>query len=181
MSYNDLQCIDECKTCTQCKVEYPATEDYFQKVAGYKNGLRSICRACENIKNKMYYAAHIEEKHKYYKDYRLQNLEQTKSTKKKFNSSLKGKFAEYKSNAKRKKRIFELTLTEFESIVISECFYCGATAFLYNGIDRIDNSQGYTLENSVSCCAQCNWSKRHLTKDQYIYQCLAVCKHNNLI
>lgn len=28
-----------------------------------------------------------------------------------------------------------------------------------NGIDRIDNDKGYTLENSVSCCMDCNFEK----------------------
>lgn len=28
--------------------------------------------------------------------------------------------------------------------------------YFYNGIDRLDNTKGYTPENSVACCKHCN-------------------------
>jgi hypothetical protein len=31
--------------------------------------------------------------------------------------------------------------------------------FTYNGIDRIDNSQGYIIDNVVPCCTKCNIAK----------------------
>lgn len=36
-------------------------------------------------------------------------------------------------------------------------------AFVHSGIDRVDNSQGYTRENAVACCARCNTLKKAVT------------------
>lgn len=33
-----------------------------------------------------------------------------------------------------------------------------------NGIDRIDSSKGYTVENSVSCCKYCNTAKNTMSE-----------------
>ncbi len=37
-----------------------------------------------------------------------------------------------------------------------------------SGIDRVDNSVGYEVDNCVPCCGVCNRMKRDLTKDQFI-------------
>lgn len=38
----------------------------------------------------------------------------------------------------------------------------------YNGIDRKNNSKGYTLENAVPCCGQCNIAKASFTEHEFI-------------
>lgn len=38
---------------------------------------------------------------------------------------------------------------------------------LYNGIDRIDNSKGYNLDNCVTCCTQCNTAKMQETEEDF--------------
>ena len=71
-------------------------------------------------------------------------------------------FKQYQYDAKRKKRIWELGLEEFEELTSRPCFYCSkpptqsARAYLYNGLDRKCNLKGYTLSNVVACCALCN-------------------------
>jgi hypothetical protein len=59
----------------------------------------------------------------------------------------------------------------YREALVSDCYYCGVTPsqvvrrndlngeFVYNGIDRLDNSIGYTKANSVSCCWRCNRAK----------------------
>jgi len=37
----------------------------------------------------------------------------------------------------------------------------------YNGIDRIDNTKDYTLDNCVPCCKNCNYAKRTLTQHDF--------------
>ena len=71
------------------------------------------------------------------------------------------------------------------------CYYCGAPVsntfksklkclngaeYRYNGIDRLDNSQGYITDNIVPCCRVCNESKMDRTKDEYIAHCIAVIR-----
>lgn len=37
-----------------------------------------------------------------------------------------------------------------------------------NGIDRVDSSKGYTVENVVSCCKFCNTAKNSMPKDVFL-------------
>lgn len=71
-----------------------------------------------------------------------------------------------KIRAQRKNRMFSLTLAQCDALFSGVCHYCGAgpsfvnriysTPFVYNGIDRVDNDQGYVIGNCVSCCKSCN-------------------------
>lgn len=59
----------------------------------------------------------------------------------------------------------------FLSIINKNCFYCGQKPYskgynsgkthfvMYNGIDRIKNEHGYSIENCVTCCVICNRAK----------------------
>jgi len=40
-------------------------------------------------------------------------------------------------------------------------------AFIYNGLDRIDNTKLHTLENVVPCCKWCNFAKRERTVAEF--------------
>ena len=40
--------------------------------------------------------------------------------------------------------------------------------FIYNGIDRVDNLMGYTLNNVVACCKNCNTMKKDLNKEEFL-------------
>jgi hypothetical protein len=38
---------------------------------------------------------------------------------------------------------------------------------LYNGIDRINNEEGYTSNNTVSCCFTCNRMKGTMSSEEF--------------
>lgn len=40
--------------------------------------------------------------------------------------------------------------------------------YYYNGIDRINNLEGYLTSNVVTCCKECNWLKRIMTYEQFL-------------
>lgn len=73
--------------------------------------------------------------------------------------------------AKERKKKFELTFEEFESLVTRNCHYCdslgrtevyhkGSDSYHYfSGIDRIDPNIGYVRDNCVPCCRRCNFAK----------------------
>lgn len=92
-------------------------------------------------------------------------------------------FGGYKKAAKKRGLEFSLSEKEFHSLVQEECHYCGSPPTLikkgtaqhsfnvlyrHNGIDRKDNSLGYTLENSLPCCSICNHAKHTLSYDEFI-------------
>lgn len=88
-------------------------------------------------------------------------------------------YARYKKScAKSRGHKFILTKEEFKEIISQDCYYCGTKpgniykdhrlngSYTYNGIDRVDNSKGYTKENCVPCCFQCNvWKKADNQQD----------------
>lgn len=92
-----------------------------------------------------------------------------------FNILLRG----LKQKAKERGYSWELTEDEVHSLSKGKCFYCGSEPtqlirhvksranYIYNGLDRIDNSLGYTTNNVVSCCGQCNKAKQIYSQDNF--------------
>lgn len=37
----------------------------------------------------------------------------------------------------------------------------------HNGIDRVDSSKGYTLDNCVPCCSKCNYAKHEMSVEEF--------------
>jgi hypothetical protein len=82
--------------------------------------------------------------------------------------------------ARKRGLAFELTRDYFLTLTKKPCFYCGRPPFAttstqevngqysYNGIDRMNNAVGYTKENSVPCCKDCNWAKRMRSCAEFI-------------
>lgn len=84
----------------------------------------------------------------------------------------------YKVSACRRGFGFTLTVDDFRFLTSSNCFYCGrcpaqrletqAEHYLYNGLDRKDNSLGYTIENVVPCCWPCNELKGSYSFEEFL-------------
>lgn len=82
---------------------------------------------------------------------------------------------EYRRGAKIRSFSWELSDDSFFFLTTLPCFYCGSQPkkrivrsfhgglIVYNGLDRIDNTLGYTLENVVTCCTICNRAKRDMS------------------
>ena len=89
-------------------------------------------------------------------------------------------FWQYRDNARKKSIPFELTNGQMEKMFKSVCFYCGREPYrtlkkpncyghyVCNGIDRKDNSKGYTKSNCVSCCLECNFMKNTYHIDEFL-------------
>jgi hypothetical protein len=88
-----------------------------------------------------------------------------------------GKFHGYKRTTKRRKLKWALTKEEFMTFWQKSCIYCGDTISTI-GLDRIDNSKGYTLNNVVPCCWICNYMKNSRTKEEFLSQCRKIIAHD---
>jgi len=94
-------------------------------------------------------------------------------------ASFNSLYSRYRSRAILKNLEFSLTKDQFRKLVISNCIYCLAIpenivkiikhngTFTYNGIDRVDNTKGYTIENCVTCCERCNRGKLEMSKEEF--------------
>ncbi len=94
-------------------------------------------------------------------------------------------FLDYQKRAREKNLDFALTKEQFKDLMDSDCYYCGGepkNSFLqhgkpisvYQGIDRLDNSKGYTPDNVVPCCIRCNKMKKALGHDEFVTHILKI-------
>ena len=86
----------------------------------------------------------------------------------------------YNYRARKVGQKLSIPKEQFYRLILNPCFYCGVSgsnvsknkyngaALPYNGLDRIDNNKGYTLNNSVPCCEMCNKAKRDLTQQEFL-------------
>lgn len=89
----------------------------------------------------------------------------------------------YIKNAERREIEFHLTREEFISIIQQPCEYCGEYTnndFGLNGIDRINSSKGYEIDNVVPCCKVCNIMKHNFTLEYWQDKITKIYKHSIL-
>lgn len=103
---------------------------------------------------------------------------------------------QYKQGAKDRNISWEITNEQCYSLFQQKCFYCGSkpatrrsrgvsptngkryyTSF-FNGIDRINNKEGYILYNVVTCCATCNFMKGKLELSIFIKQIKRIARRS---
>ena len=147
------------KICPSCFKTKTAKEFYKNK--GASDGLSWRCRSCHIEWRK----ENKEELKEYRQDYNLENSNEIKDSRKTYAQSPKGRFGTYKHAAKQNKRSFELTLVDHfipgapNTYWQKPCTYCD-DAIATVGLDRIDNDKGYTVDNVVPCCVDCNLTRQ---------------------
>lgn len=138
------------KRCTKCEEIKP-----FPEYHKYKNTHRARCKKCR-------YKGSV--------PYENRNIPRTQ-------------FTSYKCGARNRNILFKLTLLEFNSITSRPCTYCGSSKSPCTngmGVDRVNNSKGYTLTNSVSCCTICNFMKKSLTEKEFKIHIKQICDYLEL-
>lgn len=107
-----------------------------------------------------------------------------------YGTACKELYRGYKGGAKKRKYSFELTVEQFKVLTKGTCHYCGQepatirkphprnnrfvykptqlTSYTYNGIDRMNNAVGYTVDNCVTCCSRCNYFKGVMSYAEFI-------------
>lgn len=99
-------------------------------------------------------------------------------------------FKDYVKKAKRREHEFSLTFEEFDNLISAPCHYCGrvpynqfpytdtSTMLLYNGIDRKNNDRGYTPDNTVTACKECNFLKGRFNYENFLSLTARIYKHS---
>jgi hypothetical protein len=96
----------------------------------------------------------------------------------------------YRRGAQKRGFEFTLTIEQFRVLTSGNCRYCGGSpgtvfrnyrefngAYVYNGIDRLDNAQGYTPDNCVTCCKICNQMKHKLPVEVFLAHCARIVEY----
>jgi len=86
----------------------------------------------------------------------------------------------YRRSARKRGIPWRLTRQQFAELTQQECHYCGAAPsqvssgqryngqYEYNGVDRKDNTKGYSPDNVVACCWHCNRMKGDLGYQEFL-------------
>jgi hypothetical protein len=106
-------------------------------------------------------------------------------------SALKHVYNQTRNNAQKVRGLeFMLTFGQFLDLVRCDCAYCGGppsnTARYkgcngvprYTGIDRVDNTRGYHLDNCIPCCETCNKAKRTLSLREFAQWVTRLARHH---
>lgn len=82
-----------------------------------------------------------------------------------------GRYSQLKKRVKDKDFSYLMPKEEYMKLIQQSCYYCGEVTYGIEkgvGLDRLDCSKEYTLDNVVPCCGKCNRSKSDVhTPDQY--------------
>ena len=86
----------------------------------------------------------------------------------------------YLESAKQRGIEMAITFEYATKLFQMDCHYCDdspktihqrpgmTTGYVHNGIDRLHNHMGYTIENCVPCCRSCNFIKRNTAIDVWM-------------
>ena len=89
-------------------------------------------------------------------------------------------FRQYESSANKRGLDFELSKDLLLSLTKEDCYYCGEKpsnifahkrnngTYVYNGVDRLDNTKGYVEGNVVACCKECNFAKQTSSVEEFL-------------
>jgi len=172
--------IEEIKICSMCFRELSHTAFYFRNKERTKS--LSYCKDCDKEKSKKWGKLNKTKKAlnaKRYRECHKERIHQRekevygprrKSARKVYNQSPRGKYKNYKAEAKHRELDFSLTIEDFNKFWQLLCRYCGSPIETI-GLDRVDNTRGYELNNIVPCCIICNTMKLTLTVESFLLYC----------
>lgn len=194
------------KKCSRCNLTKTLGE--FGRLKTTKDGYRGCCRICR--KKDWEKPPEAIEKWKIWRKEHMKTLglntkgrkrtEESKEAQRKYNEE-RWKNHDYDKSAKKrsfynyKRKEFDGSLDDFLKLVTKNCFYCGCEpdsitssdirkhgigAFKHLGLDRVDNDKGYSLNNVVPCCFQCNNAKWSYEIDVFKNWVIKVYKNLNL-
>lgn len=109
------------------------------------------------------------------------NKLRTRETHSTDDSYFKRLFRNCKSGARVRNLDFCLTEEQYKELILKDCAYCGDApyeprfyarhdtgVFNCHGVDRVDNSVGYVLDNCVTACKLCNQIKMDATLEDFL-------------
>jgi len=96
------------------------------------------------------------------------------------------------ANPNHRNIYWNLTFEQWSDMIQQSCHVCGASPTLregkvhmmvgtrvpINGLDRIDNSIGYTLNNVRPCCSTCNYMKHRLNENEFLNHIKKIWRYN---
>lgn len=173
LSFEEFAEMIDCK-CYYCDIErgkFLNNIDRLDNSKGYTKGnMVTCCKTCNMMKNTLnevtfiLMCAHITHTNRFFKYGLYPQV---------FNNYMGTGYESYKKKSIKRKLLFELTKEQYDNFRSSSCYICTRKSDdnHTNGIDRYDSSKGYIIDNCRTCCADCNYMKKNLSHDDFLYQC----------
>jgi hypothetical protein len=166
--------IEKCFYCDYNKDGEVNGIDRIDNNKGYlEDNIVTCCEFCNLAKGTQHPQEFIDKLYSIY-TYTSTNVEIDKNLvnkwKETYLSKISPKFSSYIKSANTRNIEFKLTEKEFNSILANSCYLCGLSTSdnNKNGIDRVKNNLGYTIENCKSCCGHCNLLKKNLSYEKLL-------------
>lgn len=172
----------ECSTCIKCREKGKRNDLTPSRIEKHKqiqkekgNEYSQASRARKMEKDPEAYRTHNNEVHKEW--YSKNKIHMHDWQKKNINAKLSAS----KDQSQKRNLTWELTDDEAKDMMTSECTYCGFLDLdiITNGIDRLDSSKGYILDNCVPCCKECNYLKGSYDPVTFFKKCKQIVSHFN--
>lgn len=114
-----------------------------------------LCPQCSKpARNRKYYERNKEFVTECNKQYKKRNAEKYYA----YSRRPDNRWKSAASTAKRRGLVWQIDFESWQKIIAQGCYYCASTLSdgAGSGLDRIDNTLGYFLENVLPCCGDCN-------------------------
>lgn len=145
--------LQRTRQCTACKKILPSL-DFYRR--GNNKSYRSRCRKCYQIAS-----THTKD---YFKE---KSRKAATYIKNRYDPKYRIHYA--RACAKLRKHEWAITLEQYSALLLMGCHYCGSDLTHSTGgsLDRKNNARGYTMDNVLPCCGECNVIRScHLTVDE---------------
>ena len=85
------------------------------------------------------------------------------------------RYNSYKRKASRRGLLFDMSFSDFKSLIGEACFYCASRSDGV-GLDRVDGSQGYSMANVVPACGPCNMGRNTQLQKDFLERCRVIAR-----
>lgn len=135
------------KVCPDCNIEKSRKDGYYSH-KGRRGGIPAYCKECARIRDRKWVKDNPEKRKGQRARYWNKNKEKVKAKQYLF-AKTKGRYAYAAKFAKRRGLEFTISKEEHSELMKKPCEYCGKS--IENrygvGLDRLDNSKGYIIDN----------------------------------
>lgn len=164
----------ECNTCSKCR-EKGRKNDKTEKRREQKNKLQNekkYYKAWREKKSAEEDKKHNNEVHKEWKKNNPNYVAQWNRT------NANARLDSIKRSATKRQIEWKLDDEVAKEMLTKPCVYCGHLNInkRLNGIDRMDSSDSYCIENCVTCCKDCNFMKGEYDPKTFIERCRIISR-----
>ena len=160
------------KPCSNCEIEKPASDFCRQAITPKtrKDGLTSWCKLCysQHFKKSEIQSKRLAKEKRYLQ--RPYVKLQRRKIYSRFDSKPTSRYDLLVSSAKKRNLQMDISFEAWRDLVLPNiCHYClGNLGHTGLSLDRKYNELGYTIENVVPCCGECNYMKRDMPYDEFV-------------